>query len=63
MYNGNDKIMKRITIMVFINIISLMLFCVIVPYLVGLLMTFKFSQNKDSFALNMVCGYITFFMF
>lgn len=61
MYSGNDKITKRITIMVLINIISLIFFCIIVPYHVGLLITFKFSQNKDSFVLNMVCGYITYF--
>ena len=44
-----------------INIFSLILFGIVVPYLVGLLMTGRFSRNRDSFALNMVCGYMAYF--
>lgn len=45
----------------FVTIILLILFCILVPYFVGLLMTSKISKNKDSFALNIVCGYIAYF--
>lgn len=45
----------------YINIFSLIVFGIVVPYLVGLLITGKFSRNKGSFALNMVCGYMTYF--
>lgn len=45
----------------FVTIILLILFCIIVPYFVGLLLTIKILKNKDSFALNIVCGYIVYF--
>ena len=45
----------------FVTIILLIFFCIIVPYFVGLLVTSGFSKNRDSFALNIVCGYMVYF--
>lgn len=45
----------------FVTIFLLILFCILVPYFVGLLLTTKISKNKDSFALNIVCGYMAYF--
>lgn len=44
-----------------ISLISILLFFIIAPYCIGLLITYTFGQNKDSFALNIVCGYLVCF--
>lgn len=43
------------------NALSLILFGIIIPYFVGTLVTSKWSKDKDTFALNIVSGYMAFF--